>query len=142
MMWNPGLPDGVNTSQMMVDLQKQAERFGTEAHYKLVTAVDFRPTFYPYHRRQGGTDGRVRDHCHRGFRKIPGLPSEKNICQQRRVGFVRCVTVIFTAGKKLPWWAQRIPRPKNPPTWQTLPKVHLLVRRDEMRASRSCSNGY
>ena len=26
----PGYPDGINGSQMMVDLQKQAERFGTK----------------------------------------------------------------------------------------------------------------
>ena len=42
----PGYPDGINGPQMMVDLQKQAERFGTEIHYKLVTAADF--STYPF----------------------------------------------------------------------------------------------
>src|SRR6478736_8317851 len=37
----PGYPDGINGSAMMVDLQKQAERFGTKIHYSLVTSVDF-----------------------------------------------------------------------------------------------------
>ena len=37
----PGYPDGINGPQMMVDLQKQAERFGTKVNYGLVTAVDF-----------------------------------------------------------------------------------------------------
>ena len=37
----PGYPDGVNGPQMMIDLQKQAERFGTQVRYGLVTAVDF-----------------------------------------------------------------------------------------------------
>src|SRR5882672_11497759 len=37
----PGYPDGVNGPQMMIDLQKQAERFGTVVNYGLVTAVDF-----------------------------------------------------------------------------------------------------
>ncbi len=37
----PGYPDGVEGPQMMEDLRKQAERFGTEVRYELVTAVDF-----------------------------------------------------------------------------------------------------
>src|SRR5882672_5218510 len=37
----PGYPDGINGPQMMVDLQKQAERFGTKVHYGVVTSVDF-----------------------------------------------------------------------------------------------------
>ena len=37
----PGYPDGVNGPQMMMDLQKQAERFGTDTRYGLATAVDF-----------------------------------------------------------------------------------------------------
>lgn len=37
----PGYPDGVEGPQMMEDLRKQAERFGTEVRYELVTEVDF-----------------------------------------------------------------------------------------------------
>lgn len=37
----PGYPDGINGPQMMIDFQKQAERFGTDVRYGLVTAVDF-----------------------------------------------------------------------------------------------------
>ena len=37
----PGYPDGVNGPQMMMDLQKQAERFGTDIRYGIATAVDF-----------------------------------------------------------------------------------------------------
>src|SRR5882724_12150020 len=37
----PGYPDGINGPQMMIDLQKQAERFGTKVNYGLVTSVDF-----------------------------------------------------------------------------------------------------
>jgi thioredoxin reductase (NADPH) len=36
----PGYPDGVNGPQMMVDLQKQAERFETKVHYGIATSVD------------------------------------------------------------------------------------------------------
>ena len=37
----PGYPEGVMGPQMMVDFQKQAERFGTDIRYGLVTGVDF-----------------------------------------------------------------------------------------------------
>src|SRR5450432_3527707 len=41
----PGYADGINGSQMMVDLQKQAERFGTKVNFGVVTAVNF--SIYP-----------------------------------------------------------------------------------------------
>lgn len=37
----PGYPDGVNGPQMMMDFQRQAERFGTEVRYGLATKVSF-----------------------------------------------------------------------------------------------------
>ncbi|HLW49593.1 MAG TPA: FAD-dependent oxidoreductase, partial [Sphingobacteriaceae bacterium] len=37
----PGYPDGVNGTQMMEDLKRQAERFGTEVRFGYATAVDF-----------------------------------------------------------------------------------------------------
>jgi thioredoxin reductase (NADPH) len=36
----PGYPDGVMGPQMMEDFRKQAERFGTEVKYGVVTAID------------------------------------------------------------------------------------------------------
>ncbi len=37
----PGYPEGVTGPQMMMDLQKQAERFDTKVHYELITKVEF-----------------------------------------------------------------------------------------------------
>ena len=37
----PGYPEGINGPQMMEDFRKQAERFGTEIRYEMVTEVDF-----------------------------------------------------------------------------------------------------
>ena len=37
----PGYPDGVNGTQMMVDLENQAKRFGTDVRMGMITKVDF-----------------------------------------------------------------------------------------------------
>ena len=37
----PGYPDGISGQQMMEDLKKQAERFGTEIRWGMATQVDF-----------------------------------------------------------------------------------------------------
>lgn len=37
----PGFPDGKPGPQLMMDMQKQATRFGTEVKYEQITAVDF-----------------------------------------------------------------------------------------------------
>ncbi|MBL4709862.1 MAG: thioredoxin-disulfide reductase [Flavobacteriales bacterium] len=37
----PGYPDGINGPSMMIDFQKQAERFGTDVRFGLITKVDF-----------------------------------------------------------------------------------------------------
>lgn len=39
----PGYADGVSGPTMMMDLQKQAERFDTKVHYELITKAEFSP---------------------------------------------------------------------------------------------------
>ena len=36
----PGYPEGITGPELMVDLQKQAERFGTDVRFGMVTATD------------------------------------------------------------------------------------------------------
>ena len=48
----PGYPEGVDGNQMMMDLRAQAERFGADIRFGIVTAVDFsgKPSSLPAHR--------------------------------------------------------------------------------------------
>lgn len=37
----PGYPEGVTGTQLMMDLQKQAERFDTKVHFETITKAEF-----------------------------------------------------------------------------------------------------
>ncbi|MGV4413616.1 thioredoxin-disulfide reductase [Chryseobacterium sp. T1] len=37
----PGYPEGITGSEMMMELQKQAERFNTKVHYEMISKVEF-----------------------------------------------------------------------------------------------------
>ena len=46
----PGYPDGVDGKEMMEDLKKQSERFGTDVRVGMVTSVEFNDVVYGSHK--------------------------------------------------------------------------------------------
>ncbi|HYG02442.1 MAG TPA: thioredoxin-disulfide reductase [Chryseosolibacter sp.] len=133
----PGYPDGINGPQMMVDLQKQAERFGTKVNYGLVTSVDF--SVYPLKV--------VVDEKHDvlaesviiatgATAKYLGLPSETEYYNK---GVSACAVCdgYFYRGKEVAVVGAGDSAAEEATYLANLcTKVHLIVRREEMRASK------
>lgn len=133
----PGYPDGINGPQMMMDFQKQAERFGADIRSGLVTSVDF--SSYPLKA--------VVDNKHEiaaesiiistgASAKWLGLESEQRLngkgvsaCAVCDGFFFKGMTVAVVGGGDTA--AEEATYLAN-----LCPKVYLLVRRDEMRASK------
>ncbi len=132
----PGYPDGINGPQMMIDLQKQAERFGTQVRYGVVTKVDF--SSYPH---KAWVDDKHEITAESviistgASAKYLGLESEKTFANK---GVSACAVCdgFFYRGKTVAVVGGGDTAAEEATYLANLcPKVYLLVRRDEMRAS-------
>lgn len=133
----PGYPEGVNGPQMMTDLQKQAERFETDIRFGMVTSVDF--SSYPHKV--------IVDEKHEitaeaviistgASAKYLGLESEKRLLN---FGVSACAVCdgFFYKGKDVAVVGGGDTAAEEALYLANIcPKVYLLVRRDEMRASK------
>ena len=133
----PGYPQGINGPQMMIDFQQQAERFGTDIRFGQVTSVDL--SGYPHKA--------VVDDKHEitaeaviistgASAKYLGLPSEKEYYNK---GVSACAVCdgFFYKGKTVAVVGGGDTAAEEAIYLANLcPKVYLIVRRDEMRASK------
>ena len=133
----PGFPSGIMGPEMMEEFRKQAERFGTEVRYEMIGKVDLTG---PVHKifTESGTE--ILAHTviisTGASAKWLGLESEKRLANKGVSACAVCdgffykgmeVAVVGggdTAAEEASYLAK------------LCPKVHLLVRRDEMRASK------
>jgi thioredoxin reductase (NADPH) len=133
----PGYPEGINGPQMMIDLQKQAERFGTQVRYGVVTAVDF--SGYPHvltidEKTQVTADSVIISTG--ATAKYLGLPSEEKFAN-RGVSACAVCDGYFYRGKEVAVVGAGDSAAEEATYLAKLcTKVHLLVRREEMRASK------
>ncbi len=134
----PGYPDGVNGTEMMEDLKRQAERFGTEVRFGYATAVDFSGDVH-----QVTIDGNKTVTADTviiatgATAKWLGLESEQKysgfgvsacaVCDG--FFFKKQDVAIVGAGDTAAEEATYLAKLAN--------KVHMLVRRDEFRASKA-----
>lgn len=133
----PGYPEGINGPQMMMDLQKQAERFGTKVNFGLVTSVDF--STYPLKVVVDEKDTIQAESviiATGASAKYLGLPSEE-IFANRGVSACAVCDGYFYRGKEVAVVGAGDSAAEEATYLSKLcSKVHLIVRRDEMRASK------
>lgn len=133
----PGYPDGVNGPQMMQDLENQARRFGTIIRYGMVTKVDF----------SGHPHRAIVDDSHEitadsviistgASAKWLGLPSEMRL-NGRGVSACAVCDGFFFRGQDVAIVGAGDTAAEEASYLANLcRKVYMLVRRDEMRASK------
>ena len=133
----PGYPAGIGGPEMMVELQKQAERFGTDVRYGLITAVDF--SVRPFRITADGSVNLTADAvivATGASAKYLGLPSEQKL-MNRGVSACAVCDGFFFRGKQVAVVGAGDSAAEEATYLSKLcPKVFLIVRRGEMRASR------
>jgi len=133
----PGYPEGINGPQMMIDLQKQAERFGTKINYGLVTSVDF--SVWPLKvtvDEKNVVEAETVIVATGATAKYLGLPSEQTYAN-RGVSACAVCDGYFYRGKEVAVVGAGDSAAEESTYLANLcTKVHLIVRRSEMRASK------
>ncbi|MCS3531944.1 thioredoxin-disulfide reductase [Chryseobacterium sp. JUb7] len=136
----PGYPAGITGPEMMMDLQKQAERFDTKVHYEMITKVEFSKEVGGVHKLYAGTKeifAKTVIISTGATAKYLGLDDEK---KYNGGGVSACATcdgffyrgkdvVVVGAGDTAAEEATYLAKLVN--------KVTMLVRKDEFRASKA-----
>ncbi len=133
----PGYADGINGPQMMMDLQKQAERFGTKVNFGLVTAVDF--SSYPLKVTVDEKDVVVTESvivATGATAKYLGIPSEEKFANRGVSACAVCDGYFYRGKEVAVVGAGDSAAEESTYLSKLCSKVHLIVRRDEMRASK------
>lgn len=133
----PGYPQGVNGPEMMIDLQKQAERFGTQIRYGLVTAVDF--SGYPHKVIVDEKDEVIAETviiATGATAKYLGIPSEDKFANKGVSACAVCDGYFYRGKEVAVVGAGDSAAEESTYLANLCTKVHLFVRRDEMRASK------
>jgi len=133
----PGYPDGIMGPQMMEDLKKQAERFGTDIRMGIATSVDF--STYPLKVVIDETKEVLAETViisTGASAKWLGIPSEKRL---NGGGVSACAVCdgFFYKGKDVAIVGAGDTACEEALYLSKLTtKVHMIVRKDEMRASK------
>ncbi len=135
----PGYPNGITGPDMMEEFRAQAERFGTDVRWELISKVDF-SAGEKYHKLW--TESGEELHAYTviistgASAKYLGLDSEKRLMNN---GVSACAVCdgFFYKGKEVAVVGGGDTAAEEATYLAKLcPKVHLLVRRDELRASQ------
>ncbi|MEM6320598.1 MAG: thioredoxin-disulfide reductase [Bacteroidota bacterium] len=133
----PGYPDGIMGPAMMEHFQKQAERFGTDIRYEFINKVDFSG---PVHKIYNETGDEVQAHTiiisTGASAKWLGLESEQRLMNKGVSACAVCDGFFYKGTDVAVVGAGDTAAEEATYLAKLCPKVHMLVRRDEMRASK------
>jgi len=133
----PGYPDGIMGPQMMEDFKKQALRFGTDIRYELIEKVDFTG---PVHKIWSETGHEIHADAviisTGASAKWLGLESEQRLMSKGVSACAVCDGFFFRGQEVAIVGAGDTAAEEATYLAKLCKKVHLLVRRDEMRASK------
>lgn len=133
----PGYPDGIQGPEMMEEFRKQAERFDTKVHYEMISKVDFTG---PIHKLW--TESGEELHTHSvvistgASAKWLGLDSEQKLMNKGVSACAVCDGFFFKGQEVAVVGGGDTAAEEASYLAKLCPKVHMLVRRDEMRASK------
>jgi len=134
----PGYPDGITGPEMMMELQKQAEKFGTSVRNGLITAIDL--SVRPFVATVNGVDKITADTVivsTGASARWLGLPSEDKFKYGGGVSACAVCDGFFYRGQHVVVVGAGDTACEEATYLAKLcKKVTLLVRRDEMRASK------
>lgn len=133
----PGYPEGVMGPQMMEDFKNQAERFGTDVRYDLITKVDFSSDIHKV-----WTEGGAEVEAHSviistgASAKWLGLESEQRLMNNGVSACAVCDGFFFKGKDVIVVGGGDTAAEEASYLSKLCPNVHMLIRRDEMRASK------
>ncbi len=133
----PGYPDGIMGPQMMEDFKKQAERFGTDVRYEMITETDLSGEVKVLTTESGQKIEAYTVIISTGASaKWLGLESEQRLMNKGVSACAVCDGFFFRGQEVIIVGAGDTAAEEASYLAKLCPKVHMLVRRDEMRASK------
>jgi thioredoxin reductase (NADPH) len=133
----PGYPKGITGPEMMEELKEQAERFGTEIRYELINKVDFSGDVHKIWTESGQEIHAYSVVISTGAdAKWLGLESEERLKNNGVSACAVCDGFFFRGQDVAVVGAGDTAAEEATYLAKLCKTVHLLVRRDEMRASK------
>jgi thioredoxin reductase (NADPH) len=133
----PGYPQGIGGPEMMVELQKQAERFGTQVRYGMITSVDLhsKPMKVVADENIQLTADAIIVATGAAARYL-GIPSEEKFMNKGVSACAVCDGFFYRGMNVAVVGAGDSAAEEATYLSKLCPKVYLIVRREEMRASK------
>ena len=140
----PGYPQGVDGNQLMEDLKNQAERFGTDVRWGTITSVEFSDTPGGFHTLTVDESTQIQAQsviiATGATAKYLGLPSEEKFMGHGVSACAVCDGFFYKGQNVVVVGGGDTAAEEASYLAKLCPKVTMLVRKGELRASKAMQN--